>query len=387
MNELMRNVDSDTNDTNMDAVQELILIAEELNELAERGQQEGVQHPLGQLKKSASEIGNSWSRSWIGYQSRVYYSNFQPPPREAYFDLKRGLSDLFFEGSRGDWIEYSRDEVIGRIIKQAESPDTGPAFALKDEASRAIQKHRMTLLSILDLELSSSGSSFLSDIKARVSELAPITETELVSRWRPKQTTGDRRAVMGGIQTPPHLAVLARIYDIENTLNAAKDLGDLSRQSANHVARMEDRWMRATATGTRVFIGHGRSLIWRELKDFIEDRLGLQVDEFNRVSAAGMPTSGRLAEMLDSAGMAFVVMTGEDEQPGGQLRARENVVHEAGLFQGRLGFTRAIILLEDGCKEFSNIAGLGQIRFQKGNLESAFEEIRMVLEREGLLSR
>jgi predicted nucleotide-binding protein len=59
-----------------------------------------------------------------------------------------------------------------------------------------------------------------------------------------------------------------------------------------------------------------------------------------------------------------------------------NVVHEAGLFQGRLGFSRAIILLEDGCKEFSNINGLGQIRFPKGNIKATFEEIRQVLERE-----
>jgi hypothetical protein len=33
--------------------------------------------------------------------------------------------------------------------------------------------------------------------------------------------------------------------------------------------------------GANVFIGHGRSLVWRELKDFLEDRLGLSVDEFN----------------------------------------------------------------------------------------------------------
>ena len=63
-----------------------------------------------------------------------------------------------------------------------------------------------------------------------------------------------------------------------------------------------------------------------------------------------------------------------------------NVVHEAGLFQGRLGFTKAIVLLEEGCEEFSNIQGLGQIRFPKGNIAAAFEEIRRVLEREDLLS-
>ncbi|SSC66217.1 unnamed protein product [Ciceribacter selenitireducens ATCC BAA-1503] len=64
-----------------------------------------------------------------------------------------------------------------------------------------------------------------------------------------------------------------------------------------------------------------------------------------------------------------------------------NVVHEMGLFQGRLGFMRAIVLLEDGCEEFSNIQGLGQIRFPKGNVAAAFEEVRMVLEREGLVGK
>ena len=62
-----------------------------------------------------------------------------------------------------------------------------------------------------------------------------------------------------------------------------------------------------------------------------------------------------------------------------------NAVHEAGLFQGRLGFMRAIVLLEEGCEQFSNIEGLGQIRFPCGNISAAFEEIRRVLEREGLI--
>ncbi len=62
-----------------------------------------------------------------------------------------------------------------------------------------------------------------------------------------------------------------------------------------------------------------------------------------------------------------------------------NVVHEAGLFQGRLGFSRAIILLEEGCEEFSNIHGLGQIRFPKGNIKAVFEDVRQLLEREKII--
>lgn len=57
-----------------------------------------------------------------------------------------------------------------------------------------------------------------------------------------------------------------------------------------------------------------------------------------------------------------------------------------GLFQGRLGFERAIILLEEGCEEFSNILGLTQIRFPKGNIKAQFEEVRRILERERILN-
>lgn len=90
--------------------------------------------------------------------------------------------------------------------------------------------------------------------------------------------------------------------------------------------------------------------------------------------------------MLDESAIAFLVMTAEDELLDGRLHARMNVIHEAGLFQGRLGFERAIVILEEGCEEFSNIQGLGQLRFPKGDIRAIFEDIRRVLEREGLIT-
>jgi predicted nucleotide-binding protein len=138
-------------------------------------------------------------------------------------------------------------------------------------------------------------------------------------------------------------------------------------------------------SGGRIFIGHGESRLWKDLKDFLSERLRLEWDEFNREPAAGLSTKERLQTMLTNAAFAFLIMTAEDVRLDGTVHARENVIHESGLFQGRLGFERAIILLEEGCNEFSNIHGLTQIRFPRGNIRAVFEEIRLVLEREGIL--
>ena len=121
------------------------------------------------------------------------------------------------------------------------------------------------------------------------------------------------------------------------------------------------------------------------LKNFLENTLELPYEEFNRIPQAGKTTTDRLKKMLESCCIAFLIMTGEDEHKDGTLHARENVIHEIGLFQAQLGFERAIILLEDGCEVFSNIQGITYIPFPEGNIEAAFEGIRGVLKREGMI--
>jgi hypothetical protein len=124
-----------------------------------------------------------------------------------------------------------------------------------------------------------------------------------------------------------------------------------------------------------IVIGHGRSPLWKELRDWLVECYDFKIHEFNSQSVAGTTTKDRLAQLLDVSDVALLLMTAEDMQHDGQLRARMNVIHEIGLFQGRLGFENAPILLEEGCEEFSNIAGLGQIRFPKGDLNPAYREL------------
>lgn len=86
--------------------------------------------------------------------------------------------------------------------------------------------------------------------------------------------------------------------------------------------------------------------------------------------------------MLIKSSIAFLVLTGEDLDDSGNLHARENVIHETGLFQGRLGFSRSIVILEKGTVEFSNIHGIDQLRFSPGNIKEVFGDVIAVIKRE-----
>lgn len=132
----------------------------------------------------------------------------------------------------------------------------------------------------------------------------------------------------------------------------------------------------------RVFIGHGHSEQWRLLAEHLRDVHHYEVEAFEFGSRAGHTVRDILEGILSSADIALLVMTGEDAQKDGEVRARQNVVHEAGLFQGRLGFSRGVILLEEGTEPFSNVDGIQYIGFSVNNIRETFGDVLGLLRRE-----
>ena len=374
---------------NPDPVDELRELADVLEQLSTRGNEDEILSPIEALKNSGEEIERASSGSWLGYQANVYYRNFQQPPPGAHFSKEWGLQPPEFDtGTAGGWVEYAPEDIKAVIHQRAKNPDLEPARAFEVEARNIFQKSRRTIASILEIELEETDSHFLRDRKDETYKLYPATEDEVIQSLVPEGSVSrDRLALAQGHWTPPHISALTEVYKIGHMIDILHKLAQVARSTADHIFRQRHRDRPSRATNTKVFIGHGRSPMWRELKDFMEDQLGLPVDEFNRIPVAGTSITDRLMDMLRSASVAFLVMTGEDEQPTGELRPRENVVHEAGLFQGHLGFQRAIILLEEGCEKFSNNAGLVHIDFPKGNIRAAFHDVREILEREAVLKK
>ncbi|MYE22988.1 MAG: hypothetical protein F4Y01_03450 [Gammaproteobacteria bacterium] len=358
----------------------LSVVAERLEALVHRSQEPSVRKVLDDTQAAAEEVGKAWSGSFLGYHATVYYAALTVPPAGAHFSPEWGLRDTFADGTVGDWMEFRPEDVESAIQVAAGNPDLISLYALRDEMAVEFDGAQLEMLSILEPW---KVDAFVERLYDRLDKMAVVGPARVLRTMLPRGQimSRDSKAVTQGMRKPPHLSVLADILSIRDAIDKTAELSRLSRQAQRHFSRQG----RSDASGTSVFVGHGRSPVWRELKDFLTERLQLDVDEFNRVPVAGVTNTARLSELMDSATMALIVMTAEDEQADGTFHARLNAVHEVGLFQGRLGFHRTIVVLEEGCEGFSNIQGLGHIGFPKAEIGAAFEKIRHALEREGVV--
>lgn len=366
---------------------ELFAAAVAFERIAALGAENEIRGTIQAIIDTCNKFHEAFSGSWLGYHASVYQCDFRVQPG-AHFDRQWGLREMMFTGGTcGQWAQYDRSVVRNAIFQRAGHVlDT--ISDRVDAAERDFARIKGTVLSIMSSMLAERDDNFLGKMKDDLEKVTILSTREVTLAYQPSGQfiTADTEAMSGGVVTPVHFEVLGEAGAMVMVFSAGQQAADIVRLAASHADRIAKKTRHDGRIGSNIFIGHGRSALWRELKDFVEDRLRLPADEFNRVPVAGVTNIARLSEMLDAAAIGFVIMTAEDETTEGAMRARMNVIHEVGLFQGRLGFTRGIVMLEDGCEEFSNIQGLGQIRFPKGRISAAFEDVRQVLEREGILT-
>jgi predicted nucleotide-binding protein len=130
--------------------------------------------------------------------------------------------------------------------------------------------------------------------------------------------------------------------------------------------------MRQSESPARCFISHGRSPQWRELQAYLEKDLNISTLELAQEPNKGRTILQKLNEEAEKCCYAIIIMTGEDRTDDGQIRARENVIHEIGYFQGKFGLSNVCLLHEEGVSIPSNIHGLVYIPFPPASINSAF---------------
>jgi Lon protease-like protein len=208
----------------------------------------------------------------------------------------------------------------------------------------------------------------------------PIIAEPVRSQIKAKLNTSNPSMLSDSITC---LLPLVSIEDKQSLLETLSPFERLLR-IAGLLERKEIKFQLSKGKGSSIFIGHGRSPLWARLQVFLQNDLKLTTLNYETESRVGDSIVPILERMLDESGFAVLVLTAEDQTESGK-RARQNVIHEAGLFQGRLGFKKAILLVQDGIEDFSNVAGLQHIRFSGDHIEQTFYDLERVLKREGLI--
>lgn len=344
---------------------------------------------LATFETRLEQLQLAHSQSWFGDHSSTYFENLQPAPAGRSFDVEWGFVPGFQGSHNPGWRIYSRDELRDFVFQDIGEGILQEVNKLAEEHTRRFSIVRDQILDVLEALADQRNSKALVRYTSRVeNDLKPYGRVDFVNariKSAPRMTR-DSEEIAKGQSVPAHVQWLAAVRAFSISKGTAHEAADVLRNVIEAMTLTDQREAISRPSPRKIFIGHGRSEHWRALKDFVCDRLGLQYEEFSRISAAGISTQERLSDMLNQCGFAFLVLAAEDLHGDGSLHARENVIHEAGLFQGRFGWRRAIIILEEDCQEFSNIYGLGQIRY-RGTIDTCFEEVRRVLEREEILSK
>jgi sugar/nucleoside kinase (ribokinase family) len=134
-----------------------------------------------------------------------------------------------------------------------------------------------------------------------------------------------------------------------------------------------------------VFLVHNENVYQGVVRRFVEEDCGLPVYELTSSDIARSDFATILGERMPKCSFAICLLGKKEAMADGRFRADQNVVYQAGFFQGRFGFGRVALLAEEGCDPFSNIAGIVRLDFPSPQVDSTFIDLQRMLRREGLM--
>lgn len=173
---------------------------------------------------------------------------------------------------------------------------------------------------------------------------------------------------------------LLKNYDIAKTqlakLKGILELNEIdSRQISNNSLK-----------DFNIFIGHGHHLLWARIALFLLEEHNIKSEYYESKCRTGLSIDNAIEEFKQNEKIKFAILTlmKEDETSEGQVRARQNVIHELGIFRDKLGSKKIAIIVEKGLEKPSNIDGIEYIEYS-GDIDSVFYKLEKMLKREKLI--
>lgn len=125
-----------------------------------------------------------------------------------------------------------------------------------------------------------------------------------------------------------------------------------------------------------VFIGHGHHLLWARIALFLLEEHNIKSVYYESECRTGFSIDNVIEKFKQNEKIKFAILTlmKEDETADGQVRARQNVIHELGIFRDKLASNKIAIIVEKGLEKPSNIGGIEYIEYS-GDICSVFYKI------------
>lgn len=204
-------------------------------------------------------------------------------------------------------------------------------------------------------------STLIADIKTNLSDLY----SDLPIPQMPKSTGGEGvYTIYRKVTVSPLINTLDYILEIHSHMRIGEKIELKEKKN-------------------RVFISHGSSNEWYKLQAYLEKDIECQTLELAQEPNIGRTILQKLYQEAEKCSVAVIVMTGDDIIASNEMRARENVMHEIGFFQGLYGLGNIVLLHEDGVNIPTNIQGLVYIPFPKNTVEATFgallKELKVLL--------
>ncbi|ODS32894.1 MAG: hypothetical protein SCARUB_02000 [Candidatus Scalindua rubra] len=184
---------------------------------------------LKKLSEIIIKIQESWSGSWIGFHSNLYYKGYKKPKWNESFDSEwgsiHGISATWEEKSYEDISSFIDDNYKGKNLLNIQD-----ILSQKVDDTKELQSNICTELSLIrdyknfDKEIEILGK--IENIKWGISQV------DIIKFKMPKQCISrDSFAMSQGLKTPPHiqyqanvLSCLSVISDIENFIKLSQRL-------------------------------------------------------------------------------------------------------------------------------------------------------------------
>jgi len=133
-----------------------------------------------------------------------------------------------------------------------------------------------------------------------------------------------------------------------------------------------------------IFISHGQNDFYREINNYLVNEYKLPTVYDERDFLKGNTYIENIEMLVNDSSYGLVVLTKDDEFEKEKWRARQNVIHELGIFQNAFGRTNTLVLKEEGVDFPTNLNGMNEYQINLNNHADIYNKIGSWLRQRGI---